>query len=205
VVRLSILDMSDTVYTRARRWLKQCDDVHVARHANASLFYANLRRAATTKSEEYKYINVAGGTSDEASRVAELLRQAGLGAHVNVVPGPLLRATRGNLLTHMPLVPDSSYTHIMGALKDAYRISQAMEEPDLELDLEGLDEPKFGHHTCRRTGDKVARDSQEETGVEKGEIDDHFGWNQRERAKDSQLHYAGRRDRSRRARITMML
>ena len=93
----------------------------------------------------------------------------------------------------------------MGAMKEAYAKSQAMEEPDLELDLEGLEKPKFGHHTNRRTGDKVARDSQEVTGVEKGEIDDHFGWNQRERAKDSQLHYAGRRDRSRRARLTMML
>ena len=64
---------------------------------------------------------------------------------------------------------------------------------------------RLGHHTLRRTGDKVARDTQEVTGAEKGEIDDHFGWDQRNRAKDSQLHYAGRRDRARRARITMML
>ena len=137
--------------------------------------------------------------------IAELMVAAGLGAHTDVVPGPLLRATRGHLLTHMPLAPDSSYTHMMAALRDAYAISQAMDEPDLQLDLEGLEKPKWGHHTLRRTGDKVARDSQEETGADKGEIDDLFGWNQRERAKDSQLHYAGRRDRARRSRITMML
>ena len=205
VVRISILDMNEATYVRMRREVARCHDARVARHAKATLFYANLRREATTKGEEHRYVNLAGGTLSEANEVAELMRQAGLGAHVDVVPGPLLRATRGNLLTHMPLVPDSSYTHIMGAMKEAYAKSQAMEEPDLELDLEGLEKPKFGHHTNRRTGDKVARDSQDVTGAEKGEIDDHFGWNQRERAKDSQLHYAGRRDRSRRARITMML
>ena len=112
---------------------------------------------------------------------------------------------RGKLLTHMPLAPESSYTHIIGALKEAYELSSQMEEPDLELDLEGLEEPKWGHHTLRRTGDKVARDSMEDTGVTAGDIDDQYGWNQRERSKEQQIHYAGRRDRSRRARVTMML
>ena len=177
----------------------------MAKHAKASIFYANLRRKASTKGEEYKYVNIAGGTKEQASRVADLLRDGGLGRYIDVVPGPLLRATRGRLLTHMPLSPDSSYTHIIGAIHDAYEQSSQMEEPDLELDLAGLERPKWGHHTLRRTGDKVARDSQEVTGVDKGEIDDHFGWDQRNRAKDSQLHYAGRRDRARRARITMML
>ena len=37
------------------------------------------------------------------------------------------------------------------------------------------------------------------------DIDEMFGWNQAERAKDMQTHYAGRLERSRRACITMMV
>ena len=47
----------------------------------------------------------------------------------------------------------------MGALKEAYEISSAMEEPDLELDLADLEAPKFGHHSFRRGADKMARDT----------------------------------------------
>ena len=36
-------------------------------------------------------------------------------------------------------------------------------------------------------------------------IDEFFGWNQAQRAKDMQMHYAGRRERSLRARVTMMI
>ena len=205
VVRVSILDMSDQVFARLLQVVIRSVSTGIAMHAKATLFYAKLRRKAETKGEEYKYVNIAGGSQREAEAAAEELRAGGLGDYVAVVPGPLLRATRGKLLTHMPLSQDSSYKHIMGALRDAYEQSSQMEEPDLEFDLAGLEEPKWGHHTLRRTGDKVARDTQEETGVDKGDIDDQFGWNQKERKKDSQLHYAGRRDRSRRARITMMV
>lgn len=205
VVRVSILDMDETTFMKMLKVITGCTAALIAKHAKASVFYAKLRRKAKGKGEEHKYVNVAGGTLDEANAAAETLRAAGMGRYLDVVPGPLLRATRGHLLTHMPLVPESSYTHIMGAIEDAYEQSSLMAEPDPELDLAGLEKPKWGHHTLRRTGDKVARDTQDVTGAEKGEIDDQFGWNQRERAKDSQLHYAGRRDRSRRARITMML
>ena len=80
-----------------------------------------------------------------------------------------------------------------------------MEEPDLELDLAGLEEPKWGHHSLRRTADKIARDTMAMTGADKGDIDDMFGWKQKERKKDQQLAYAGLRDRVHRARITMMI
>ena len=43
------------------------------------------------------------------------------------------------------------------------------------------------------------------TGVDKEDIDDQFGWKQAERAKDQQVRYAGRRERARRACITMMI
>ena len=80
-----------------------------------------------------------------------------------------------------------------------------MEEPDLELDLEGFDEPKWGHHTFRRTADKVARATASLTGATKEDNDDFFGWKQAERAKDMQSHYDLIRDRVQRARITMMI
>jgi hypothetical protein len=52
---------------------------------------------------------------------------------------------------------------------------------------------------------QVARETMDVTDATKEEIDDMFGWKQAERAKDMQLHYEGRRLRSRRARITMMV
>jgi len=43
------------------------------------------------------------------------------------------------------------------------------------------------------------------TGATEGEIDDHFGWNQKERKKTSRLHYHGRNERQQRAKVTMMI
>ena len=105
----------------------------------------------------------------------------------------------------MPLAPDSSYTHVIGALKRAYTISSRLDEPDLELDLEGLSSPKWAHHTFRCTSDRKARDTMAETGASKDDIDDQFGWLQAARAKDQQKAYAGIAERSVRARCTMMI
>ena len=44
-----------------------------------------------------------------------------------------------------------------------------------------------------------------ESGATKEDIDDLFGWKQRERPLDMHLHYAGLRDRALRARVTMMI
>ena len=133
------------------------------------------------------------------------MSSAGLGRFIDQVPSPLLRASHGKLLTHMPIAVGSSYKHLIGALKGAWEISSAMEEPDLELDLEGLEKPKWAHHTFRRTSDRFARASMKETGVSEVDIDDQFGWEQAERAKKQQLAYAGRQHRAQRARITMMI
>jgi len=133
------------------------------------------------------------------------LKASGLERYADVTKGPLLRASHGNALSHMPYQADSSYESIIGAMSDAYELSRVMGEPDVELDLAGREEPKWGHHSLRRAADRIARDTMAETGVDKGDIDDMFGWKQKERSKDMQLHYAGRRDRARRARITMMV
>ena len=64
----------------------------------------------------------------------------------------------------------------------------------------------FGHHANRRRkADKQARDSRDLTGCTEGDIDDHFGWDQKARKKKSQLHYRGRLERIKRARTTMYL
>ena len=174
------------------------------------LGYIDKRRNAETLGEESFYVNIAGGPKGGAvlSRAELMLSEWGLARFGKVVPGPLLRATRlgdAQRLSHMPLNPKSTYTHLVDALRKAYVTSQAMHEPDRELDLEGRDEPHFGNHSGRRYADRKATDSAEITGATKGEIDDHFGWNQRERKKDSQLHYHGKAARLRRARITMMI
>ena len=207
VVRVSLVDMSDEVFEKFIKAVVRTRDGAVATHAKATVAKARQRRAATTKGEEHRYINIAGGARDGSSikEAMAWLQSHGLAAYADVVKGPLLRATHGRLLTHMPLAPDSSYTHIMGALRDAYLLSSEMEEPDLELDLAGLEEPKWGHHSLRRTADKIARDTMAMTGADKGDIDDMFGWKQKERKKDQQLAYAGLRDRVHRARITMMI
>ena len=207
VLRVSMADMNDDMYKKLRKATAACEIPEVAKHAKASLGKMQSRRAAETTGEEQKYINVAGGpkSSKALTDALRYFESKGLGHYVDKVPGPLLRATHGSVLTHMPLKAESSYTHLMGALKEAWNTSSRLEEPDEELDLEGLEKPKWGHHTFRRTADKFARQYMQETGTSKEDIDDMFGWKQAERSKDMQKHYDVRRNRSRRAAITMMI
>lgn len=208
-----MVDMNPGEIASFTRAIARCMDVEVATHARASLHYVQLRAAAVTKGEKYRYVNVAGGSWDaSAKQYSSSLVQAkaylsaqGLGRFLDVVPGPLFRATFGALLTHMPLTTSSSYAAFIGALKKAWEISSSMAEPDEELDLDGLEKPKWGHQTFRRTADKIARATAAETGASKEDIDDMFGWRQAERAKEMQSHYAGFGSRAHRAKITMMI
>ena len=56
-----------------------------------------------------------------------------------------------------------------------------------------------------RRADKVACDTLPVTGRSVGDVNDHFGWEQKDRKKKSQLHYKGSTHRNLRARVTMML
>ena len=207
VTRVSMVDMTDAEVKKLQDTVARVKGGDVAKHAAASLAAIKRRRNAKTRGEETKYVNVAGGERYGTIVVGakEMLERAGLGRFVDTVPGPLIRSTHGKLLTHMPLAVESSYTHVIGALKEAWKISEAMPEVDTELDLEGLETPKWAHHSFRRTADRIARATKAETGATKEDIDEMFGWNQAERAKDMQTHYAGRLERSRRACITMMV
>ena len=107
--------------------------------------------------------------------------------------------------TDMPLSTSSRYTHLASAQKKSYELVQASDEPETELDLEGLDVPKFGNHGNRRYADKKALETAAMTGVSREIHDDHFGWAQKQRRKESALHHHGRTERLKRAKVTSML
>ncbi len=165
------------------------------------------REKAETRGQEHRYVNVAGGRKG-GSQIAEAmsyLKKKGFEKFLDVVPGPLIRSTHGKVLTHMPLAPDSSYTHCIGALRAAYKISKDMPEPDPDFDLEGRSTPKFAHHSYRRTSDKIARESQHLTGATDLDVDETYGWHEAEHAKDQRIRYAGLKARSKRMCVTMMI
>ena len=176
--------------------------------AGSSMYYAKMRSRLKHEVEEKAYVNVAGGRrdSEEIQRVVEELRHAGLESRTRVTLGPLIRATSGSNLTHMPLSTDSTYKLLHGVMDDAYRMANSRESgPDPELDLMGALEPHWTHHSWRRFADKVARETREETGVSDTDIDLFFGWMEAFYRKKMQLHYAGRTDRVKRSRVTMMI
>ena len=131
-----------------------------------------------------------------------------LDRYVNTVKGPLLRATaQGSTrtLTHMGLKPGSTYASVPTALFKAWKRNDEEGIVDEDLDKEGRDVPLFGNHGNRRYSDRRAQDSMDVTGVTMGQINDHFGWDQKARRKQSALHYHGRLERLKRAKVTMMI
>ena len=207
VLRVDLSQMNEVELQRLKSALNSNLEVlGMARHTRASLKKIGERYNAKTKGLEHGYVNVTGGTkaSNELAGARAYLERKGLGEFLNVVPGPLFRSTHGNLISHMPLAVDSSYTHVTGALKRAYDISLTYAERDPDLDLEGRSAPKWGHHTFRRTADKWAQAARAITKATPEMIDELFGWKQAERAKVQQLAYAGPRKRAERAKVTMM-
>jgi len=101
-----------------------------ARRPQSKAILAKSMRKVEGKSlgEDSRFVNVAGGRRESAkvTSARTYFEQEGFGAYVDVVPGPLLRSTHGSVLTHMPLAVDSSYTHAMGALREAWEISSSM-------------------------------------------------------------------------------
>ena len=88
----------------------------------------------------------------------------------------------------------------------AFKMANSTESgPDPELDLLGASKPSWSHHSWRRFADKVARETRKETGASDTDIDLFFGWMEAYYRKLMALHYAGRGDRVKRARVTMMV
>ena len=210
VVRLSLLGMTVASHTRLLKLVGNATTGVIFERKSEIKYYLTLNYSAETKGEESKFVNIAGGPEGcrEIESAVKWLREFGYGDMHAIVPGPLLRATapgRPKEITHMPIKPGSTYAHVPTACLEAWKLNQQQGLVDDELDLEGREEPKIGHHGNRRKADKEANDTRHLTGVTEGEIDDHFGWNQKERKKTSRLHYHGRNERLKRARVTMMI
>ena len=221
VARVNLASWKKTLLDRFMEAVSRTKNEVIAKQSAAIIKYTKERYAATSLGEELRYVNVAGGYQvtkgcydDELAYALDWLEQQGFGKYTTVVPGPLVRSTLGKVLTHMPLSTGSTYTHLVGAMNAAHAISEGMAEPDVELDLQGLDKPKWGNHSLRRHSDKVARESMHkhkssgfQFEVNKELIDYFYGWLLKERNKDMQLHYAGLDRVARRglARVTMFL
>ena len=207
VCRVSILDMDKAVFDRFVLALANTYVTALALHAKYSIKRARERRAAGTLGEELRYVNITGGEENgpEIKAAKEWALENGLSKYCDIVPGPLLRATNGKQLTHMPLAPGSSYQIIFDAVYGAYEESSKMSEVDTELDLDGLEKPKFAHHTMRRTADKWAREAiaASLSTATNEMVDVVFGWKQAEREKDQQFHYAGPQKVAELCKVTM--
>ena len=209
VMRLSLIDMSADHIARLKKILKNCGDKFLETSKKWIVYYIDQRTKASTLGEEHKYVNIAGGVEngEEITQAKRWLEKWGFAKFGEQTMGPLLRATavgNVNVITHMPLSPGSTYAHVPKALTEAWEINSREGVIDTELNLLG-EKPKFGNHGNRRKADKRACETMDVTKATVGEINDHFGWEQKERKKKSQLHYKGSNHRNKRARVTMML
>ena len=217
VARVSLLGMTEADVARFRAALtKQKDGLipvvtSVAQNARISIGYLDRLVLAKDVDESRKYVNIAGGPArgPELTLAMEWLAANGLSKWSSRAQGPFLRSTESGsgALTHMPLQVGSTYTHHVGSMRSAYALSASMEEPDLELDLQGQETPVFANHSARRHADRVARETLDKTLCTLMDIDVVFGWNEAKRRKDMQTHYQGldRVQRVRLARVTMYM
>jgi len=209
VVRVSLLDMSEDGYRAFIEAVEWTEEASLWQHRKATLYYAKQRRKGGTLGEELRYVNVAGGALSSGDVVAAKawLTREGFGAYVDVVPGPLIRATHGHTLTHMPYSPKSTHVHIVPAMFEAHSRVVASGRPDPEYDLTPDLAPKFGNHSNRRHADRVAMRSAEKNGVKEIDIDFFFGWNLKKMKEEMRLWYAGldRVMRLKLSRVTMMI
>ena len=206
VVRLSMLGMSQTEYDRLFTVLAVSSLASVRTSVKALAERAR-RRYEGTNSKDKRYINIFGGSSDDPNMrtMQHELVVAGFGEFVSVIDGPLLRSTDGARISHMAIDPTSTYTSLHKIFDAAYVLANPTGDPDPWLDLQGLDEPLWGHHSLRRMADTVARATMARTGVTERDIDLVFGWQEKFYSKVMQLHYETRFDRDKRYRVTMYL
>jgi len=205
VVRVSLLGVPPGMLKKLEETLSTSKVKSVRGLTGNSMHYAKTRAALRHDPEDKAYVNVAGGRreSKEIAQVVQELQRAGLGKYTRVVMGPMIRATSGHRLSHMPLATDSTYKILHTVMDEAYKLANSREfGPDPELDLMGALAPHWTNHSWRRFSDKVARDTRKETGVTDVDIDLFFGWLEAFYQKLMQLHYAGRTDRVKRSRVT---
>ena len=188
------------------RILKRSESSEARRWADFTLLRGVERLKAD--SLDKKYINLVGGhyACDDLAQVSLDMHQAGLGEAFSIVPGPLMRATHGKELgfAHMPLQPSTTYKMLHECLPRAFELANA-DGPDPELDLRGLAEPLWGHHSVRRGADTKARHTMHLTGATERDIDMLFGWNEHLYKSMMQLHYESNIQRDGRSKVTSMM
>ena len=160
--------------------------------------YATDAYSATTGGEAHKYVLLNEGPRAwvRHEKLMKNLEAAGLGAigkTINLVPTPLLRSTTnsGADLTPMPYTYSAAYSIQKAVFEKAYTAANPHGDPDPEFDLQGHEEPRWGKHSWRRFGEKVARDSEHIHKTPPAQQDLYCGWNQKEHDHNMQLHYAG--------------
>jgi hypothetical protein len=223
VLRVSMLGMTQVQLDLLIRRIHRSADCDVRAHAPAAEVKARQRFTAGGSMHK-RYINVAGGREGCAAiRTAALeLARAGLGEFLSVGAGPLIRATFGPSLTHMPLNPQSSYAALHAAMDEAFRLANGVApvnwrpngfgvaaehwgDREPELDLQGLAAPLWGHHSNRRCADTVARQTMARSGATEQDIDLVFGWQEKLYSAKMQVHYESKFVRDVRKRVTMYL
>jgi len=212
VVRVSFLGMPPAKFEALLAMLKVSRLPEVRIDAVALADRARKRYEAK-HSKDKRYINIFGSHSGD-SRLHDAARElieAGFGemegreSFVTIAPGPLIRATIGSRLSHMPLDPSSTYATLHKLFDEAYHLANPTDDPDPWLDLQGLDHPLWGHHSLRRLADTVARATMAKTGISESDIDLMFGWQEKMYSRKMQHHYETRFNRDRRYRVTMYL
>lgn len=210
VFQVSLIGMTHEQVLRLAAEVRQCKIVHIqvlAAYTARKIEERGIKNQ--NDGDDKKRVNITGGAFDgtEIREAAKWLNSIGLGKFGYRTDGPLLRATEGSRLTHMPLQPGSTYAHLAKGIEDAYFLSRRRGDVDQELDIGSHDpeKPKIGNHWARRKADQVARDTRKETDTDEETIDETFGWNQREAERKQQVHYSGSEDLLKLARVTLML
>ena len=216
VVRVSLVALTDkasgdtTRLDLLERTLKASKVPAAAQWAKYSRYRGGERMNAD--SLDKKYINVLGTdspTSPDSDTLINELAKAGFDepGRVTIAEGPLMRATNGSRLglSNMPLSVSATYAPLHKYFAEAYRLANPADDPDMELDLQGRDTPKFGHHSDRRGADTIARAFMNITGATPADIDLTFGWNEKVYQREMQRHYESSMDRQRRCAVTSMM
>jgi len=217
VIRISFLGMTAEKFAQLIA-LFSASLMPEIRIAAASLAERARKRYLAANSKDKRYINVFGShrSDPRMGLVSRELTEAGFGERrpeggvaqpgfATIVPGPLLRSTDGKRISHMPVDPSSTYGTLHKMFDEAYVLSNPDGDPDPWIDLQGLDEPLWGHHSLRRLADTVARATMHRTGVDESDIDLTFGWQEMMYSRKMQYHYESRFNRDKRYRVTMYL
>jgi hypothetical protein len=193
VVRVSFMGMDGDTFKRFLEDVQWSREHPIVKNVKATLKYAKLRKRSETLGEEMRYVNVAGGplAGNEVVGAKRWLDEMGYARFTAVVMGPLIRATLGHALTHMPYAPDSTHVHLIPAMELAFERVKQSEVVDPEYDQTTDQLTKFGNHSNRRHADRVAMRNAAKNGVSEEDIDFYFGWDLRKMAESMRRHYAG--------------